>query len=85
MSIPLLSEPRKVGVRAIYEVNEGDFLRGKIGAWVILDVVPADPRRSRYRYNKRLTIARVERKHLDAPGARVIDWVWDHSSKRRAS
>lgn len=82
----LLSAPRKVGARVIgFRVFEGMFLRGPRSAYVVLDVMPADPRRSKFRYNRRLTIGRIAEIPAGTRRDRIIDWVWDHSRKRAAA
>lgn len=78
----LLALARKVGARITFELSDNAVLLGKSGAvWVVLDAKPCDPTRSRYRYNRRLTIARIDPASIPE-GAQRIPWMWDKPRKR---
>lgn len=87
----LLSAPRWVSARITPRGGPNDvhgwehsewYLLGTRSAWVVLDAKPNDPRRSRYRYNRRLLIARVDRAGIPADAA-CVEWVWDRKGKPR--
>lgn len=83
MNRTLIAPPRKVRAARSDHAREGDVLRGKIGAWVILDIEPWDQTtKDGVHFTRRFTVGRIAVADIPA-GTRVISWVWIKRAKRR--